>query len=87
MVIGSELKEVLKQVLIDQGLQAVGEKMIAMKIRLKGSFLPRPRTHTPLPWMTKEVLQAPVVTELRKIKTWGKQMTSLVLVRTGQRKH
>ena len=87
MVIGSELREVLKQILIDQGPQVVGEKMIAMKKRLKNSFLPRPRTHTPLPWMTEEVLQALVETELRKIRTWEKQMTSLMLVRTGQRKH
>ena len=49
--------------------------MIAMKIRLKSFFHPQPRTHTPLPWTTEEALQAPVVTGLRKIKTWGKRMT------------
>ena len=72
MVIGSELKEVLKQILIDQGLQAVGEKMIAMKIRLKNSLLPWSRT---LPWTKEEVLQMPVETEVRKFRTWERQMS------------
>ena len=58
--------------LIDQGLQVVGVKMMVMRTRLKKIFQPRQRIHMPLQLTVEKSLQASEVAGKRKIKIMGR---------------